>query len=142
MAVFIAPGGGELELQNDLLRDFAGGALVGVDQHVGLPVERRADFEQFADFFLRVGIVEQGPVRLVADAFPDFFRRRPEAHDERVSFQRGEIFRIGRQAAAGGNHGFMSRGQFADDLPFQRAESRFAVLGKNVGNGPAGAASG
>ena len=100
--------GGEFELQYDLLRDFAGRALVGVDQHVGLAIKRRADFEQFVDFPLGIGIVEERTMRLVADAFPDSFRRGPKADDERVRFQRGEIFQIGGQAAAGGNHGLGS----------------------------------
>src|ERR1019366_3497416 len=94
----------------------------------------------FADFFLRVGNVEQGTMRLVADALPDFFRRRPEADDQRVSLERRKVFQVGRQAAAGGNHGFVSRRKFADNLPFQRAKNRLAVLGKNIGDGASSAA--
>ena len=62
---------------HDLLRDFAGGAHVGVDQHVGLPVKLFARGEQFADFFLRIRIVEQGPVGLVLSPVPRFFPARP-----------------------------------------------------------------
>ncbi len=72
-------------------------------QHVGLLVKWFARGEQFADFFLRIGVVEQGTVRLVFDALPDFFRRRPEADDQRVRLEAGEVFRIRRQAAAGGD---------------------------------------
>ena len=50
----------EFELMHDLLRDFAGGPDVGVDQHVGLPVKRLARGQQVADFLLRVGSCSRG----------------------------------------------------------------------------------
>ena len=72
-----------------LLRDFADRAQLGVQQHIGLAVKRFARGEQVADFFLRIGIVQQRPVRLVFHPFPDFFRRRPQADDQRVFFKVG-----------------------------------------------------
>ena len=58
----------------DLLRDFADGPDVGVDEDVGLAVKLFAGGQQLADFFLRFRPVEQGTMRLVFHAFPDFFR--------------------------------------------------------------------
>src|ERR1035437_562469 len=78
-------------------------------------------------------------MRLVADAFPDFFLRGPETDDQRVNLERVEIFQIGGQATAGGNHGFVSRSQFSHHLPFQGAESRLTFPRKNVGDCPPGA---
>ena len=69
---------------DDLLRDFADGAQFRVQQHVGLLVKRLARGEQFADFRLRILVVQQRAVALMPHALPDFFRRRPEADDQRV----------------------------------------------------------
>src|SRR5208282_4258812 len=128
----------EFELMDDLLRDLADGADIRVNQHVGLPVKLFARGQEVADFFLRIGVVEQGTMRLVFYALPDFFRRSPEADDQRVLFEAGKILRPGRQAAAGGNESAFARGKFPGDLLFERAEGRFAVPGKNIGDGAAG----
>ena len=97
---------------DDLLRDFAHGTQIRVQQHVRLLVKRFARGEQFADFRLRIGVVEQGTVRLVFHALPDFFRRRPEADDQGVRLEAGEVFWIHRQAAAGGDDRFRAACEF------------------------------
>ena len=78
-------------------------------------------------------------MRLVADAFPDFFRRSPEADDQRVGFQGREIFRIRWQTAPGGYDGFYARRKFLHDLFFQCPERRFSFLGENIRDGATGA---
>ena len=129
--------GFQAELVDDLLGDFADGADVRIDEDVSLFIERLTRGQQGADSSRRVRVVEQGPVRLVLDAFPDFFRRRPEADDERVRFQGGQILRIHRQAAAGGDDRARLLGEFLDHRGFHPAEGRFAVRGENVSNRPA-----
>src|SRR5579862_4469468 len=54
----LAAGLREFELMHNLLCGFAGGAEVGVDQHIGLAIERFAQSEQFADFQPGVGITQ------------------------------------------------------------------------------------
>ena len=120
---------------HDLLRDFAGGTQVGIDQHVGLAIERFAGGEEFADFRLGVRVAQQGPVGLVADPVPDFFRRSPKADDEGVCLEVGEVVGIRGQTAAGGNDRAFPGGQFIDQLMFQFAKRGFAIGIKNVGDG-------
>ena len=112
---------------HDLLRHFADGTQFSVQQHVGQFVERFARGKQVADFLLRVGIMEQGTVRLAFHAFPDFLRRRPQADDERMRPETGQIFGVGRQAAAGGDDGSRPGGKFPDQFLFQFAKRRFAA---------------
>ena len=52
-----------------------------------------------------------------------------------MAFEAGEIVRIYRQAAAGGNDGFFARGEFSDDFFFHCAEGRLAVLRENITDG-------
>src|SRR5208282_1763164 len=82
------------ELMHHVLGDFAGGPDVRVHEHVRLLVKRLPRGKQVADFFLRVGVVEQGTVRLVPDALPYFLRRGPEADDQRMGLEAGKVRRI------------------------------------------------
>ena len=67
---------------DDLLRYFSRGAEIAIEQHIGLFVELFARGEHCADFAKRIGIVEQGTMRLIFDALEDFFWRKPEAEHE------------------------------------------------------------
>ncbi len=122
---------------HDLLRDFAKRAQFCVQQHVGLFVKRLARGEQIADFRLWIFVVQQRAMVLMAHAFPDFFRRRPQADDQRVRLEAGKIFRIYRQPAARGDDGSIAAGKFRHGLLLKRAESRFAVRLENVRDGAA-----
>lgn len=117
---------------DNLLRHLAQRTQFGVQQNVGLFVKRFARGQQFANFFLRIRILQQGTMRLVLHALPDFFRRRPKADDERMSFKSGKIVRIGRQTAAGGNDRFGLCGKLFHNLFFQLPKTRLAVLLENL----------
>lgn len=121
----------EVKLMDDLLRDFFDGPQFRVHQHVGLTIIWLTRGEQAADFYQRIGIVEQGTMRLMPDALPDFFRRSPETDDQRVSFQTREVIRVHRQATTSGNQMLRLRGEFLDDFGFELAKSRFSILGEN-----------
>lgn len=54
-----------------------------------------------------------------------------------MGFEAGQIYRIGRQTAAGGDDHPLAGSQFKDKLLFQLAKSRFTVFLKNIRNGPA-----
>jgi len=130
---------GELELQNDLLRHLAGGTQVGIDEHIGLLVKRRAHRQQVANLLLRIGIVEQGTMRLVPDTFPDFFRRRPQADQQGVRLQLREVGVVRRQPAAGGNNRASPQREFLDDAVSERTEGGLAVVLENFRDAFAGA---
>ena len=123
---------------NDLLRNFAHRAQFRVQQHIGLFVKRGARGEQFADFCLRVRVVQQRAVRLVFDALPDFFGRSPKADDQRARFQAGEIFWIRRQTATSGNDRFPTARKFGDNFFFECPEIFFTIVFENLGDGFAG----
>ena len=124
-------------LQHDLLGHFPGRTLVGVEEHIRLPVKRFPRREQFFDFRLRIRSVQQRAMRLAAHAFPNLLRRRPEADDEGNLLEAHEVFQLRGKAAAGRDERVRARGQFLHDLPFQRAKGRFAIPGKNIRNRPA-----
>jgi len=119
-------------LVDDLLRDIFQSAHFRVQQDVGLAVKGFALFEQLFNFRQWIRFIQQRAMGLIVDAVPNFFRRSPETNDERMAFEAGEIIGIHRQAAAGRNDGFLSQSKLGDDFPFQLAEGRFAVLGKNL----------
>ena len=122
----------------DLLRDFARGTQAGVDQDIGLAIKRRALFQQFADFFHRLGGLQQGAVGLIFDPFPDFFRRGPEANGQGMSFETGQIVGIDDQAAAGGDDQIFLRAEFLHGFDFGLAKGGFAVFRENFRDGGAG----
>ena len=117
---------------DDVLCDFLGRAQVGVHEHVGLFVKRLARGEERADFFERIFILQQRPVRLVFHALPDFFWRRPKAYDERVGFQAVEIFLVRRKSAARRDHDVFGCGKFVDDFAFEFTECFFTVVSKDL----------
>ena len=59
---------GKAILMNDVVDDVLHGPHLGVHQHVGLAIERSAHGEEFLDFFLWIGFVEERPMRVTADA--------------------------------------------------------------------------
>jgi hypothetical protein len=119
------------------LRDFADRTQIRVQQHVRLFIKGFARREQLADFRLGVFVMQQRAMALMTHALPDLFRGRPQADDQCVRFETGEIFGIHRQAATGGNDRFHAVGQFRDNLLLERAKCRLAVHGKNVGDAAA-----
>jgi hypothetical protein len=126
-------------LMNHLLRDVFERAHFRVQQDVRLSIKGFALGKKRTDFGEWIRMAEQGTMSLAAHPFPNFFRRCPEANDERMAFEAGEIVRIRGQSAAAGNNGFLSGGEFDDDFSFELAKKRFAFLRKNLADGFAGA---
>ena len=83
-------------------------------------------------------MLEQGTVGLVADAFPDLLGGGPEADDQGMGLEAGEVAGFGGVAAAGGDDETFVAGEFLADLLFEGAEGGFAVLGEDIGDGAAG----
>ena len=71
---------------------------------------------------------------------PRFFPETPTGKRPGMCFEAGEIVGIRRQAAAGGNDGFFSRDEFADDFFFRASRNAGSPsLGENFTDGFAGA---
>src|SRR5260221_177435 len=94
---------------------------------------------RFPVSWLRIFVVDQGTVALGTDASQDLLRRRPQAGDERVQLEAGQVVRVRRQAAAGGDDRLGAAGQFLHDLLFQGAKRRFPIGVENIRDGAAGA---
>ncbi len=62
---------GLTEVVYDLMDNFLEGAHLGVDQKVGLSIDGFALGKEVADALLGVFSLQQGPVGLVFDTFPD-----------------------------------------------------------------------
>ena len=122
---------------NDLLRNFADGAEVRVEQDIGLFVERLARGQHLADFGLRIFPVQQWTMVLVPHPLPDFIWRGPKADHERVLLEAGQIRGIHRKSPAGGDDRSGACRELLDDVLFERAKHRFAVAVENVRDGPA-----
>lgn len=122
---------------DDLVNDFLEGSHLRIDQQVGLSIDGFPLGEEFADAFLRVFGLEEGPVGLMLDAFPDGIGRSPEANNQCVCFKAGEVVGVGGEAAAGGDDQAFPLGEFLDEHGFAGAEVIFAVLFKNARNGQA-----
>jgi hypothetical protein len=127
-----------MKLMDDLLGDLAVGAHLGINKDVGLAIEGTAGGEEFLDFFFRIRFVKEGAMRVTADALENCIWRGPEANNEGVGFETGEIGRVNRQAAPGSDDGAFAPSQFFNDTAFPLAKSGFAVLLENIGNGFAG----
>lgn len=78
-------------------------------------------------------------MRLGAATFPDASRGAPQADDQSVLLQAGEIPRLGGKTASGSDDGLSGLGQLGEHLAFQGAKGLFPGLGKNLRNGSAGA---
>jgi hypothetical protein len=64
-------------MMQNMVRDFLDGSHFGIHQHIGLPVERFTRGEQSANSPGRIGIIQQGAISLMADAFPNHVGRSP-----------------------------------------------------------------
>jgi len=71
---------------------------------------------------------------LIANAFPDCFRRRPKANHQGVALEAGQVLLIGNQSAAGGDHRVFVPAQLRYDGAFALAKGGFAFLCKDFPN--------
>src|SRR2546427_642232 len=118
-----------------MLHDFLYRPQLCAHEDVGFAVKGFAFGQQLADFPQRVGRLKQWAVRLMADPFPNGLGRRPEANDQRVSFEAGQAFFLGYQSASGGDDGSMEALEFLHHCPLVFAKLRLAFPGEDVGNG-------
>src|SRR5258708_37336208 len=123
-----------MKLMQRLLGHFLERTDLGVEEDVGLLVERLADGEQLPDFGQWIRFLEERAMTLVPDALEDFFGRSPKANHQGVLLEAGKIGIVGRQTATGGDDGPLARRQFRDKFAFIFAETVFAILGENDGN--------
>lgn len=128
-----------VEVVDDLVGHFAESAVFGVHEDVGLAVVGFAGGEERADGREGIGTIEEGAVGLVAGALPDGFGGGPEADDEGVFFQAGEVGGVDDEAAAGGDDAVGTGFEIADEVGFELAKDGFSVFGEDAGDGFVGA---
>jgi hypothetical protein len=118
----------------DLVGYFPDGPEFGIDENIGLAVERIPFRQETMDFTERVRVFQQGPMALMPNALPDRRRGGPETNDQRMGSETGQVFSLGGQTAPGGDDEPLPGVQLLDDLSFELAEASFAVLAEDVGD--------
>lgn len=130
---------GVLETFCDVSGDVGGVAEVDADHEIGLAIAGGSFGEEGANFFEGIFRLEEGAMRLSADAVVDGFWAGPEAGDEAVGAEAFEILRVDDHAAAGGDDLLFLGGEFGDEGFFEGAEGGFAIVGEDIADAAAGA---
>ena len=119
-----------------LLGNLVNGSPFGIHQNISFCINRFPLREQPLDFRQRISVLQQRPVRLASHSLPDRFRTRPQANDERMLLEQGEISRIGPQASSCGDDGLPLTHEFRDYLSLAFAKSAFSLFGEDRADWP------
>src|SRR5260221_8596649 len=119
-----------LQLRQALLDRFA----CGVDDRVGLAVERIAAGEDAPEIVHRFGVIRhRAGIALGQDPAHMLFRRGLEPHGETAGEQEVEGAGLGDEAAAGGDHrALVALDHRLKAAPLEAAERRLAVKGEDL----------